>query len=83
MPVEFSLARDEAQRLLSVLSRAGLTLAFAESCTGGLAAASLVNLPGASAVLLGSVVAYDNSVKENLLYVERRTLKTELSLIHI
>ncbi len=77
MPVEFSLARDEAQRLLSVLSRAGLTLAFAESCTGGLAAASLVNLPGASAVLLGSVVAYDNSVKENLLYVERRTLKTD------
>lgn len=74
---EFSLAKEEAEQLLALLSKDCLTLAFAESCTGGLAAASLVNLPGASAAFFGSVVAYDNSVKERLLHVARQTLETE------
>lgn len=77
MSSEFSLAREEAEQLLALLSKVGLTLAFAESCTGGLAAASLVNLPGASAVFFGGVVAYDNSVKERLLHVARQTLETD------
>lgn len=46
-----------------------LTLSTAESCTGGAIAASLVQIPGASNYFLGSIVAYSNSLKEQLLGV--------------
>lgn len=52
------------------------TLCFAESCTGGLAAAAVVAVPGASEVFYGGIVSYDNSVKEKLLGVSRTVLET-------
>lgn len=52
----------------------GLTLATAESCTGGSIAARLTRLSGASNYFLGGVVAYSNQVKESLLGVSRATL---------
>jgi len=51
------------------LNTANQTIAFAESCTGGLCAARLTDLPGSSAVLQGGVVAYSNSAKQELLGV--------------
>ena len=54
---------DEATALLATLDRAGHTLALAESCTGGLAAASLVAVPGASRVFAGSAVVYQEATK--------------------
>lgn len=51
------------------------TLAFAESCTGGRLASEMTAIPGASAYLLGSIVAYSNSWKERFLQVSRTTLK--------
>jgi nicotinamide-nucleotide amidase len=47
----------------------GLSLATAESCTGGLVAARLTSVPGSSDVFVGSVVSYSNSVKESALDV--------------
>lgn len=62
------------QMLIPALAARGLTLATAESCTGGLIAKRVTDVPGASAVYLGGVVSYANAVKENVLGVERETL---------
>lgn len=51
-----------------------LTVATAESCTGGLLAGALTDVPGSSAFYLGSVVAYDNRIKTALLGVAQATL---------
>lgn len=52
------------------LRRRGWRVAFAESCTAGLAAAHLADLPGVSDVLAGGVVAYANEMKTSLLGVD-------------
>ena len=65
-----------AERLVKVLKNKGLTASFAESCTGGLASATVVSVSGASEVFYGSIVSYDNSVKENLLFVPSDILKS-------
>ncbi|MCL6611929.1 MAG: nicotinamide-nucleotide amidohydrolase family protein [Peptococcaceae bacterium] len=57
---------EEAGRLLE---GRGLTLALAESCTGGMIAARITDIPGSSAYFTGGVVAYDNRVKKNVLGV--------------
>ena len=62
--------------LVKTLNEKGLTIATAESCTGGLIGKSLTDVSGASAVYWGGVISYDNSVKENVLGVQRETLDT-------
>ena len=57
------------QVVLAELKARGLTLGAAESCTGGLIAKRMTDLPGASAVFRGGVVSYTNEVKQNLLGV--------------
>lgn len=57
------------------LTRQGLTLAVAESCTGGLIGHRLTNVPGSSACFVGGVVAYDNRVKEGVLGVSGELLE--------
>ena len=59
---------------LSLLKSRGKTLAVAESCTGGLLAKRLTDVPGASAVFLGGVVSYTNGVKANILNVPQSLL---------
>lgn len=56
------------------LQERGMTLAVAESCTGGVIASRFTAMPGASAYFLAGVVAYQNSVKERVLGVESETL---------
>ena len=60
-----------------LLSQKGMTIATAESCTGGRLAAALNAQSGSSAYYMGSVVAYDNSVKTNILGVSSETLNTD------
>lgn len=52
----------------------GLTLAFAESCTGGLIADLVTDISGSSAYLLGSAVTYANSAKQGIVGVRSETL---------
>ena len=57
-----------------LLKERGLTLALAESCTGGLLGHHLTNIPGSSEYFLGSVVAYSYSLKREILGVPSETL---------
>ncbi|WP_417508491.1 CinA family protein [Microbacterium sp.] len=66
----------DAARLVSVLIAKGLTLGVAESLTGGALCAELVSVPGASATLLGGVVAYATPVKATVLGVDEALLDT-------
>ena len=63
-----------ASAIVRELTRRGKTLSIAESITGGGVADEIVTAPGASAAFLGSVVAYDNAVKQALLGVRADTL---------
>ncbi|MCK5585639.1 CinA family protein [Candidatus Bipolaricaulota bacterium] len=62
------------ERLAAALSDRALTLATAESCTGGGLSHLLTEIPGASAFFIGGVIAYHNDVKSQLLEVPRETL---------
>lgn len=70
----------------SMLSDRKLTLALAESCTGGLVADTITDIPGSSLFLLGGVVAYTNEAKTGLLQVspdllaERGAVSEEVAL---
>src|SRR5439155_5477536 len=67
---------DLAAIVLEQCRARGLTLAVAESCTGGLLGARLTAIAGASDVLLGGVIAYANDVKRDMLDVAERDLVT-------
>jgi nicotinamide-nucleotide amidase len=66
--------RSISEIVLDLCRTRGLTLATAESCTGGLVSARLTAVPGSSDVYLGGVVAYSNAVKERELGVPAELL---------
>lgn len=68
--------RDEVISSVRVIDDKGLVLGFAESCTGGLLSSYLTELSGVSKIFMGSVVSYDNKVKQKFLGVSAETLKT-------
>lgn len=63
-----------AGQVLSALKQRGLTVATAESCTGGLLGGALTEVGGSSAVYKGGVVSYWTEVKAEVLGVSRETL---------
>ncbi|MGW9630385.1 CinA family protein [Agromyces sp. NPDC055520] len=66
-----------AARLIAELTGRGLSVAVAESLTGGLVVAELTSVPGASVVVRGGVVAYDTAVKRSVLGVDAALLAAE------
>jgi nicotinamide-nucleotide amidase len=75
---EYVFARHPAaieEIVLSLCRERGLTLATAESCTGGLVSARLTSVPGSSDVFLGGVVSYANEVKASVLGVPEEVLR--------
>ena len=69
--VDVSSLEEVVSRLLR---ERGLTLSTAESCTGGLIAKRVTDIPGASQIFRGGVVSYTNDVKADVLGVPRATL---------
>ncbi len=63
------------RQVVAALKARSATLAAAESCTGGLVAKRLTDVPGASAVFLGGVVSYTNQVKNHVLGVPASLLE--------
>ena len=63
-----------AERLQDVCLRRGMTVAVAESCTGGLVADALTDVPGSSGYFLGGIVSYADAAKERLLGVSPEVL---------
>ena len=63
-----------AAEVVALLSERGLTIAVAESLTGGQLVASLVDVPGASATVVGGVVAYNTAIKNSVLGVSAELL---------
>ncbi|HWP50187.1 MAG TPA: competence/damage-inducible protein A [Clostridia bacterium] len=63
------------EAVVDVLVAKKLAFACAESCTGGLVAQRIVDVPGASAMFLGGVVAYSNALKQAALGVGENTLR--------
>lgn len=59
-----------------LLTELKLTVATAESCTGGLVGNRLTNVSGSSAYFWGGIMSYDNSVKQNVLGVPEQVLMT-------
>lgn len=68
---------DETMEVIvgRLLKEKKLTLTTAESCSGGLIADRITDVPGSSEYFLGSVVAYNNALKEKLLGVKSQTLR--------
>jgi nicotinamide-nucleotide amidase len=62
------------ENLVAELTRRHLTIALAESLTGGLLVAEFVSVPGASAVVNGGVVAYNTALKRSILSVDPELL---------
>ena len=65
---------EHAKLTVSALKSRGWHISFAESCTGGLAAGALVDVPSASAVLDASFVTYANDAKIKYTHVNPQTL---------
>lgn len=64
-----------ASRVIEIFREKGLSLALAESCTGGMIAEMITDVAGASDIFYGSAVTYVNSAKEHILGVARETLE--------
>ena len=73
----YTTREDETLEMVVVrlLKKYELTVTTAESCTGGLLAARIVNVPGASEVFRQGLVTYSNKAKRRLLDVNKATLK--------
>ena len=76
--MEYVINQEEidarAALIVDILTARGWTISFAESCTAGLAAAHLVDIPSASNVFHSSFVTYSNEAKEKYLGVSAETI---------
>ena len=75
-------ATQLAKQLVSTCSKHGITVSTAESCTGGLIAKLITDIPGSSAVLAGGCVSYTNEVKMQVLGVDPAIIQHHTEVSH-
>lgn len=68
------MSQQSAEEIVAQLTQHHLTIATAESLTAGMLSSTIADVPGASAVLQGGVVAYNNTIKHRVLGVSADTL---------
>ena len=73
---------DLSARVVEVLTRKGLTLATAESCTGGGVAKAITDVAGSSSAFCGGFVTYTNDVKIAILGVDPEIIAQETEVSH-
>jgi PncC family amidohydrolase len=80
--MERSMGKSLEVSIAQTMRAAGLKLALAESCTGGLVGHLITNVPGSSDYLAGGVVAYSDQAKQRLLGVQQSTLEQQGAVSH-
>ena len=73
-------SKSISRQIGDILYSSGLTLGTAESCTGGRISEAIIAIPGASDYFKGSIVAYTNEVKEQLLHVSHSVLEKQTAV---
>jgi len=68
-------ASDPGKRIIDILTEAKQTIVTAESCTGGMIASALTDIPGASAAVYGGYVTYANTAKSRMIHVQARLIR--------
>jgi nicotinamide-nucleotide amidase len=68
-------APDPAKRVIELLIESKKTIVTAESCTGGLIAAALTDIPGSSAAFYGGYITYANAAKSRMIHVQARLIR--------
>lgn len=68
-------APGAGRQIIDILTERKRTIVTAESCTGGLVAAALTGIPGASAAFYGGYVTYANAAKSRMIHVQARLIR--------
>ncbi|MGV8830680.1 MAG: CinA family protein [Devosia sp.] len=66
---------DPARQVIELLTAANKTIVTAESCTGGMIAAALTDIPGSSNAFFGGYVTYANEAKSRMIHVQARLIR--------
>lgn len=68
-------ALDPGQQIINILAERKQSIVTAESCTGGMVASALTDIPGASAAVYGGYVTYANAAKSRMIHVQARLIR--------
>lgn len=68
-------APDPGKRIIDILTEKKQSIVTAESCTGGMIASALTDVPGASAAVYGGYVTYANTAKSRMIHVQARLIR--------
>ncbi|MBU1306120.1 MAG: CinA family protein [Alphaproteobacteria bacterium] len=68
-------ASDPARRVIELLAEAERTIVTAESCTGGMIAGALTDVPGSSAAFYGGFITYADAAKSRMIHVQPRLIR--------
>jgi nicotinamide-nucleotide amidase len=70
-----TIVADPGKRIIDILAERKQSIVTAESCTGGMVASALTDIPGASAAVYGGYVTYANTAKSRMIHVQARLIR--------